>query len=228
MQISDNIKRVCEEIEYYSKKAWGSEDAVDLIAVSKTVAADKIEQAYNAGLRMFGENKVQEYVKKSENLAKDIKWNIIGQLQTNKVKYIIEKNIYLLHSLDRLSLAEELQRQCKKYNKTINALVQVNISGEQTKAGVSPEEVEAFFEELSCFDSIKIKGIMTIGPNTDDEVSIRNSFARTKVIYDKMAGQIEGMEYLSMGMSHDFAWAIQEGSNMVRVGSAIFGERVIH
>lgn len=225
MSIKGNIEKVREKIEEYCNAAGVDAGAVELIGVSKTVGADKVEEAYRAGLRMFGENRVQEFLEKSEILEKDVKWNLIGRLQTNKVKYIMEYNVFLVHSLDRLSLAHELQKQGEKKEIITNALVQFNLSGEDTKSGLPEEEADAFMEQVLKMGRICIKGMMTIGPNTDDEKEIRRVFARAKALFDRLRAEYEGFEYLSMGMSQDFGLAILEGSNMVRVGTAIFGER---
>lgn len=223
--IKNNVENVLEKIDSCCDKADVPRGSVQLVAVSKTVDADCIQEAYDAGLRLFGENKVQEYVRKSELLAKDVKWNLIGRLQTNKVKYIIDEKMYLLHSLDRASLAEKLQEQCEAKDTSINVLLQLNLSREETKAGVYAEDVDGFVEMLQKMDRLFLKGIMTIGPNTEDENCVRKVFAKAKGIYDRLVPQISGMEYLSMGMSQDYGLAILEGSNMVRIGTAVFGLR---
>ncbi len=223
--IDGNIEKVLGEISEYCGKAGVPDGSVHLVAVSKTVDAGKIREAYDAGLRMFGENKVQEFVKKSEELPKEIKWNLIGQLQTNKVKYIINKGVFLLHSLDRLSLAQAIQKQCDREGASLDALIQLNLTHEETKAGLDETELDSFLEELEKLDKIRVRGIMTIGPTFGDEKEIRTVFARAKRIYDDIGRQLPDIQYLSMGMSHDFGWAILEGSNMVRVGTAVFGER---
>ncbi len=223
--IAENVQRVLEDIEHSCARAGVPRESVELVAVSKTVGAEKICEAYEAGLRMFGENKVQEFVHKSEELPQDVRWNIIGQLQTNKVKYIIDRKIYLLHSLDRESLAEKLQSHCESRGALVDVLVQLNLSKEETKAGVYADDVDAFIDMLQKKDRLRIKGIMTIGPNTDDESRVRSVFAQAKAIYDRLAGQIDGIEHLSMGMSQDYEAAILEGSNMVRIGTAVFGRR---
>ncbi len=225
MSIRENIERVRSQIEDCCAKAGIDPAAVRLVGVSKTVDAAAVQEAYDAGLLMFGENRVQEFLKKSEKLPRDIKWNLIGQLQTNKVKYIINQSIFLLHSLDRIALAEELQRQCEKNDTRIDALIQMNLSREETKAGLYEEDLNAFLDATVAFDRVRLRGMMTIGPNTEDETAIRRVFARAKAIYDCLVPQFSGFDYLSMGMSHDFLPAIQEGSNMVRVGTAVFGAR---
>jgi len=225
VSIRQNIESVLEKIAVYCRKAGVPEGSVDLVAVSKTVTADKIKEAYDAGLRMFGENRVSEFVQKSGNLPEEIKWNLIGQLQTNKVKYIIDKSIYLLHSLDRVSLAKKLQTQCEKRDTEVNALIQLKLTREETKSGVDEDKMDDFLEELEAFDRIKVKGIMTMGPAFGEEKEIRDVFAKARNIFDKISSRLTGMEHLSMGMSQDYGWAILEGSNMVRIGTAVFGDR---
>jgi pyridoxal phosphate enzyme (YggS family) len=221
-----NIEAVREKIAAYAARAGVRPDSVELVAVSKTMPAERVREAYGAGLRVFGENRVQEFLEKREILAKDIKWNLIGRLQTNKVKYIIDKKIFMLHALDRASLAETLQKQCAAKGVWIDALIQLNLSREETKAGLYAGEVDEFMDLLSGMDRIRLRGVMTIGPNTDDESRVRAVFAQARDIYGRLAAQVRGFDYLSMGMTHDFGWAILEGSNMVRVGAAIFGQRV--
>ena len=160
-------------------------------------------------------------------MPQDVKWNLIGRLQTNKVKYIIN-NIWVLHSLDRLSLAEELEKQCEKKNAEMSALLQVNVSGEDTKSGFFADEVMSAAEAISKMKRIKVSGVMTIAPYTDDKRYLRNVFAQTRKIYEQIAEEkFEGfdLKYLSMGMSNDYCEAVLEGANMLRVGTAIFGDR---
>lgn len=225
MSITENIMRVRGQIDSFETKAGVPNGSVELIAVSKTMPADKIQEAYDAGQRSFGENRVQEFLSKQEELPKDIRWNLIGRLQTNKVKYIISKDVYLLHSLDRIDLAKVLQQKLDAQGARLDALVQLNLSREDTKSGIYEEDLDAFMQALAAFPAITVKGFMTIGPMVGGEKEIREVFRRAKGIYDRFAAQSAAFQYLSMGMSHDFEWAIMEGSNMVRVGSAVFGER---
>lgn len=225
MSLYQNIADVEEKIDKYCNKAGVSRKDINLIAVSKTVGWERVKEAYDDGLRSFGENYVREFVEKSQKLPEDIEWNIIGQLQRNKVKYIMNNKIYLLHSLDKLSLADELQKQCLKHDKYIDVLVQLNLSGEETKSGISQDELDGFLEAIASLDRIKVKGIMTIGPTFGDEAEIRKDFASAKKIFDKLKNSMSDIQYLSMGMTGDFGWAILEGSNMIRVGTAIFGKR---
>lgn len=226
MDVAQNIQKLEQSIAGYAQKAGVLRETITVIAVSKTKPAEAVAQAYEAGYRAFGENKVQEMLEKMEELPQDIDWNYIGVLQTNKVKYIIDKGIFLIHSLDRESLAGELQRQCVKKDKTVDVLVQLNISKEDTKSGVYLEELDAFMDKVAELSNIRVKGFMTIGPFTEDEVEIRNVFAQAKKEFDRFATQIEGFQYLSMGMTNDYGYAILEGANMLRIGSAIFGNRI--
>lgn len=225
--IEQNIKMIEERVDASAKKTGRSSSDIRIVAVSKTVDAAAVEQAYKVGLRDFGENRVQEYLKKREVLNEDIRWHIIGPLQRNKVKFILDGSVYLLHSLDRVTLAQEIQLQCEKKGTELDALVQLNIAKEPTKSGVYEEELEPFLEQLSGMRSIHIKGLMAIPPavrNADDN---RPYFAKMRMLYDRFKNVFPGagFQYLSMGMSGDFEAAIEEGSNVVRIGTAVFGAR---
>lgn len=225
--IKDRIQDVLSNIEGCAQKAGRDPADITLVAVTKTKPVSMIREAYDAGLKCFGENRVQEFLEKKDQLPLDVRWNLIGRLQTNKVKYIIN-NIWMLHSLDRISLARELQKQLEKRDGTMDALLQVNVAGEESKSGFSPEEVMRAAEEIAQLARIRIRGIMTIAPYTGDKEYLRKVFAQTKKIYDKIADEkFEGfdLKYLSMGMSNDYCEAVLEGANMLRVGSAIFGDR---
>jgi pyridoxal phosphate enzyme (YggS family) len=225
--IKDRIQDVLSNIEACAQKAGRDPADITLVAVTKTKPVSMIREAYDAGLKCFGENRVQEFLEKKDQLPLDVRWNLIGRLQTNKVKYIIN-NIWMLHSLDRISLARELQKQLEKRDGTMDALLQVNVAGEESKSGFSPEEVMRAAEEIALLARIRIRGVMTIAPYTGDKEYLRKVFAQTKKIYDKIADEkFEGfdLKYLSMGMSNDYCEAVLEGANMLRVGSAIFGDR---
>lgn len=202
---------------------------VNLIAVSKTKSNEGILELYEAGHRDFGENYVQEMVDKYNSLPKDIRWHFIGHLQTNKVKYIAQF-VHLIHSVDSLKLIQEISKQGKKYNKSISCLIQCYVGNEETKFGLNSDELISLisaFEELK-FPFVKIKGMMGMASNTDNEIQIRNEFSALKKLFDSIANSERDnirMEFLSMGMSGDFEVAIQCGSNMIRVGSLLFGER---
>lgn len=201
-------------------------EEVKLLAVSKTKPLEELEEAYIAGMRDFGENKVQELVKKSENFHDDVRWHFIGQLQSNKVKYLVNK-VYLIHSLGSISLLNEIERVFGKADKVANTLIQINIGKEESKSGILEEDLYAFIEEIEKRKHVSVKGIMVIIPIGDEE-SNRKYFRRTKEIFDKLKEKKYKnitMEILSMGMTHDFMTAIEEGSNLVRIGTGIFGER---
>ena len=199
---------------------------VTLIAVSKTKPLEDLEKAYEHGIRDFGENKVQEICQKYENFYKDVRWHLIGNLQKNKVKYIVGK-VHLIHSIDSASLIKEIEKRYSKENIVANGLIQVNIGRETQKYGVLEEDIYDIIELIENCNNIRIKGIMAIIPKGSDEEN-RECFKRTKELFEKLKSKdyknIE-MEILSMGMSSDYKIAIEEGSSMVRVGSGIFGAR---
>lgn len=201
-----------------------------LVAVSKTQPLEKLEEAYAAGQRIFGENKVQEVVPKFEALPKDIEWHMIGHLQSNKVKFIAPF-IHLIHSVDSARLLEEINKQATKVGRTIPCLLQLHIAKEETKFGFSEEEVTEFLSSPSFknLQNVKIIGLMGMATFSDNPEQVRNEFRRLKKFFDSLKNSslptgVE-MKELSMGMSGDYKMAIEEGSTMVRVGSAIFGSR---
>lgn len=201
-------------------------EEVKLLAVSKTKPLEELEEAYIAGMRDFGENKVQELVKKSENFHDDVRWHFIGQLQSNKVKYLLDK-VYLIHSLGSFSLLKEIEKVFGKADRVANTLIQINIGKEESKSGILEEDLYDFIEEIEKCKHVSVKGIMVIIPIGDEE-SNRKYFRRTKEIFDELKEKKYKnitMEILSMGMTHDFMTAIEEGSNLVRIGTGIFGER---
>lgn len=202
-----------------------------LVAVSKTQPPEKIKEAYAAGQRAFGENKAQEMLQKYEAMPNDINWHMIGHLQSNKVKYIVPF-VYLIHSVDSFKLLEEINKQGKKINRIIPCLLQIHIAEEDTKFGFSPAEVEKLFQDDSLRElhHVKITGLMGMATFSQDKERVRKEFRGLKQLFEKLKtfdlpNHVE-MKELSMGMSGDYEIAIQEGSTMVRVGSAIFGERV--
>ena len=201
-----------------------------LIAVSKTQPAEKIMEAYNAGHRIFGENKVQELTPKYEALPKDIEWHMIGHLQSNKVKFIAPF-VSLIHSIDSLKLLEEVNKQGSKLQRLIQCLLQVHIAEEETKFGFSEEEIFQFISspQLQQWQHIKITGLMGMATFTENTTQVRNEFKKLKALFEKLRSASSHpafqMTELSMGMSGDYKIAIEEGSTMIRVGTAIFGER---
>lgn len=227
MDIKKNIQAINEKISDIALSCGRDPDDIVLIAVTKTVSPSNISKALEAGLQNFGENRVQELVEKYDKIDKKAKWHLIGSLQTNKVKYIIDK-VELIHSLDRIKLAKEIEKRAARIDRQIPALIQVNISGESTKSGIIPEETMDFIEAMKQYPHIRIKGLMTIGPLTEDRELIRDCFRQMKKLFDEIKTKKFShaqMQYLSMGMTNDFDIAIEEGANMVRIGRAIFGER---
>lgn len=197
------------------------------MAVTKTVDVATIEEAIGLGITDIGENRVQELREKIEAIGEGVNYHLIGHLQTNKVKYIIDK-VKLIHSLDRLSLVKELDKRARQRQLVIDTLVQVNVAEEESKFGLKVEEVLPFIEEVLKYENIRIRGLMTIAPYTDDEALLRKIFRsmyKLKEDISKRKYENLTMDYLSMGMTNDYKIAIEEGSNMIRVGSAIFGTR---
>ena len=186
-----------------------------------------IREAYDLGIRDFGENKVQELVDKYDMLPGDIRWHLIGHLQTNKVKYIVDK-AYLIHSVDSVKLAKEISKEASKRSLTVNILIEVNVSGEESKFGVSPDKLLETTEEIAALPAINIKGLMTVAPYVVDSEQNRGIFAQMmKFTVDIMQKNIDNvsMDFISMGMSGDYEVAIEEGATYIRVGTSIFGER---
>ena len=199
-------------------------DKADLIAVSKTRTIQEIKQAYNCGQLKFGENRVQEIVDKQSKLPDDIEWHMIGHLQKNKVKYIA-RFINLIHSLDRISLAKEIDKQAKKEERIINCLIQIKISKEDSKFGLEIEDFRHFYKSLETYENINIIGLMGMATFTNDNELIDEEFKMIKRIYDNVASIDPKFRVLSIGMSDDYNIAIENGSTMIRVGSKIFGKR---
>lgn len=216
VNIAENIKKIKSSIP----------QEVKLVVVTKTHPVDRILEAYNAGHKIFGENRVQELVEKQKQLPKDIEWHLIGHLQTNKVK-MIAPFVSLIHSVDSLKLLTEINKCAEKENRTIDCLLQIYIAKEDTKFGLSTEEAESLLasEEFKQMKHIRITGLMGMATLTDNETQIRNEFLSLKKFYDRLCAQYPLFKTLSMGMSSDYKIAIEEGSNLIRVGSAIFGER---
>lgn len=223
MSIADNIKSLKNETNAIK---------VQLIAVSKTKPAEEIMEAYDAGQRIFGENMVQELVDKYEKLPKDIKWHLIGHLQSNKVKYIAPF-ISMIQSVDSLKLLQEIDKHAQKNNRVIDCLLQVYIADEETKFGLGFDEVIELLrsDEYTGLSHVRIRGLMGIATNTDIEKQLKDEFYELKTFFDGIKQsyfrQDPTFDVLSMGMSSDYKIAIEQGSNMVRLGSTIFGQRTI-
>lgn len=227
--IAENIKNIEENIEKCCFRLGKTRNSVRLIAVSKTFGADSVKQAVDAGISDFGENYVQELIEKRKTLLDlPIRWHFIGHLQSNKVKYIAEW-ISMIHSVDSEKLAQEINKQAQKYNKTIDVLVEVNTSEEATKFGVKPEKAVEFIKTISLLPSLSLKGLMTIGPFSNDKDESRKSFSLLRSIFEevnRLGITREPLTELSMGMTHDYETAMEEGATIVRIGTAIFGRRV--
>ena len=225
--IGSNIRNVKKKIdEAMSKSPYGQ--TTTLIAVSKTKPLPLLEEAYNSGIRDFGENKVQELLEKYEQLPKDIRWHMIGHLQRNKVKYIVDK-VALIHSVDSLRLAEEISKEAVKKNVTVSILLEINIGGEDSKFGThSEEETIELVRQISKLPGICLKGLMTVSPYTENPEENRIYFAKMRQLaVDIKKENIDNIsiDILSMGMTGDYEVAIEEGATYVRVGTGIFGER---
>lgn len=213
--IAENLKKIKSELS----------EQISLIAVSKTKPVSQILEAYEAGHRDFGENKAQEMTEKWEEMPKDIQWHMIGHLQRNKVKYIAPY-VHLIHAVDSLKLLKEINKQAQKNNRIINCLLQVYIAKEETKFGFDPEEITQLLEseEFKNLKHIRIKGLMGMATFTENTAQIEKEFQFLKSFFDQLKNKY-GMTELSTGMSGDYPLALQYGSTMVRIGSAIFGER---
>ncbi len=225
--INENLMQVRKNIEAACQKAGRNPEEVTLIAVSKTKPVPMLEEAYQAGSRDFGENKVQEIMDKYPVLPDDIRWHMIGHLQRNKVKYIVDK-VSLVHSVDSLRLAEELSRQAEKKQTELDILVEVNIAQEESKFGTSRAEAAQLVEEIAKLPCIHVKGLMTIAPFVEHPEENRKYFRQIKelsVDIEKKNIDNVSMSVLSMGMTNDYMVAVEEGATMVRVGTGIFGER---
>ena len=225
--ITKNLEIVQNNIENSCKKANRNLEDVKLIAVSKTKPVSMLQEAYDAGIRDFGENKVQEILEKYDKLPSDIRWHMIGHLQRNKVKNIIDK-VALIHSVDSLRLAEEISKEAVKHNRIMPILIELNIAGEESKFGMSFAECEELISTISKLPNLQIKGLMTVAPFVENAEENRQYFKAMKQLsVDIMKKNIDNvcMDILSMGMTGDYEVAIEEGSNMVRIGTGIFGER---
>lgn len=216
MEISENIKKYKEELG----------DSVTLVAISKTKPESEILEAYKAGQRVFGENKIQEMAEKWENLPKDIQWHMVGHVQSNKVKYMAPF-VSLIHAVDSLKLLKEIDKEAEKNNRTIDCLLQIKIAKEDTKFGLDVDEAKEILssDALSELKNICIIGLMGMATFTEDEAIVKGEFDYLRSVYDNIKKEQPQFKVLSMGMSGDYKIAVTCGSNMVRIGSAIFGER---
>jgi len=226
--IAENIRNIRKRIEETCFRCGRKPEEVTLVAVTKTFGIDLIREALQAGQFDFGENYAQELDQKRRALAEPrARWHFIGHLQTNKVKYIAEY-IHLIHTVDTFRVAEEIQKRAEKSNRTIDVLIEVHTTQEETKSGIPPEKTLDLVKEMTKLDRVRIQGLMTMGPFSDDPNDSRPSFQQLATLKEKIYR--EGLEnismhHLSMGMSHDFEVGIEEGATIVRIGTAIFGQR---
>ncbi len=216
MNIAENLKKITDSLPSH----------IQLVAVSKTKSESEIMEAYQAGQRIFGENKIQEMVAKWEALPKDIEWHMIGHVQRNKVKYMAGF-VSLVHGVDSLRLLREIDKRAAQNDRVIDCLLQVHIASESTKFGFDGDELRNLFkdETLSHLGHVRIRGLMGMATFTEDMEQVRSEFRSLKSLYDELSASREGMDILSMGMSGDYTIAVEEGSTMVRIGSSIFGLR---
>lgn len=223
--ISENLKRINDEIDQICLKIGRNRSEIRLIGVSKTQPVEIIKEALDAGLKDFGENKAQEFRDKSALLFGDFNWHFIGHLQTNKVKYVIN-HAQFIHSVDSIKLAEELNKKSESISKSQNILLEINTSSEASKFGLKEEkEIFATAEFCEIAKNLNLVGLMTMAPYTNDQNIIRNCFKNLKKLMDRMNNVGYNLKELSMGMTNDYVIAIEEGSTMLRIGTAIFGER---
>jgi pyridoxal phosphate enzyme (YggS family) len=225
--LEENLAEVEKNIRTACEKSGRDRSEVTLIAVGKTKPAEMLQTVYDCGIRDFGENKVQEMCDKMEVLPDDIRWHMIGHLQTNKVKYIVGKTA-LIHSVDSVHLAKEIERQAEKMDVTVPILIEVNIAEEESKFGIHREEAIAMVKEIAAFDRLRIQGLMTIAPYVENPEENRTFFREIRQLSVDIRNQnIDNvcMDVLSMGMTGDYMVAIEEGATLVRVGTGIFGER---
>ena len=216
MSISENIKKYKTELP----------EDVTLVAISKTKPTEDLIEAYEAGQRHFGENKIQEMTDKWEELPKDIKWHMVGHVQRNKVKYMVPY-VSLIHAVDSLKLLKEINKEADKNDRSIDCLLQIKIAEEDSKYGISAEEAKEILnsEKFKSLDRVKVKGLMGMATFTDDETQVKKEFEHLKSVFNDFKETYSNMNILSMGMSGDYKIALDCGSNMVRIGSDIFGER---
>ena len=225
--LKENLEQVEERIRAACRRAGRERSEVTLVAVSKTKPVEMLREAYDLGIRVFGENKVQEIRDKYGAMPADTEWHMIGHLQTNKVKYIVDK-VKLIHSVDSLKLAETIEKEAEKHGKTVDILLEVNVAEESSKLGLKTVEVLPVFEQIAQLSHVRIRGLMTIAPFVDDPEKNRPVFADLHKLYvDIKEKNIDNgtVSILSMGMTNDYEVAIEEGATMVRIGTGIFGAR---
>ena len=225
--LKENLLSIQSEIEAFCKERNMKSDEIKLVAVTKTIDTDRINEVIDLGISDIGENKVQEVTNKYDSIKKGVKWHLIGHLQSNKVKYIIDK-VDLIHSVDSLGLAEEINLRAGKIDRIMDILIQVNPADEESKFGIAYEETESFVAKVAELPNIRVRGLMTIAPFDEDLEKVRPYFRMMKVKFDALKSmKIENvsMDFLSMGMTGDYMVALEEGANIVRIGTGIFGKR---
>lgn len=223
--IEKNLETLREKIRRACERAGREMHDIRIVLVTKTIPCETVMDAYGLGCRDFGENRVREWLDKKEMLPDNIHWHLIGHLQTNKVKFCVGR-ADLIHSVDSLKLANTINKEASQKKLTVDCLVQVNTSGEASKFGVQPNDAEKLAADVGKLPHLRLKGLMTIGPLTEDPKKTRESFRLLRELFEKIKKSAKPeFEILSMGMSSDFEIAIEEGSNLVRIGTAVFGER---
>lgn len=225
--LKENLHSIRKEIDDFCKEKNMSPDEIKLVAVTKTVDTDRINEVIDLGVTDVGENKVQEVTNKYDSIRKGVKWHLIGHLQSNKVKYIIDK-VDLIHSVDSIGLAEEISLRAGKINRIMDVLIQVNPAEEESKFGIAYEDTERFLNQVSELPNIRVRGLMTIAPFDEDLEKVRPYFRMMKQKFDSLKSvnkENVSMDFLSMGMTGDYMVALEEGANIVRIGTGIFGKR---
>ncbi len=224
MMLKERLETIYAKINESALKGGHNPEGIKLVAVTKNVSTELIKEAFDLGITDLGENRLQEAMPKIAHLPESIKWHFIGYLQTNKVREVLN-SFFLIHSLDRLNLANSLENRAQKLDINVPVLVQVNTSGEISKYGIAPEELEDFLIEIKSLSRIKVKGLMTMAPFTDNPEETRPFFRRLRLLKEQFKIPGVEMKYLSMGMSNDYHVAVEEGANIIRVGNALFGHR---
>jgi len=225
--VRENIIKIKERVRLAALRACRDPQTINIIAVTKRIEVPRIMEAVEAGVTDLGENRVQELTSKVTETPSNLRWHMIGHLQTNKVKHVIDK-VELIHSMDSWNLAVEINRQAERLNRLVRVLIQVNVSGEETKYGIKPEEAYDFAVELKNLKYLKAVGLMTIAPFTDDPEEVRPFFRELRLLSKDLNERLNnlGLVHLSMGMTNDFEVAVEEGADMLRLGTAIFGARI--
>ena len=227
MSIKENLLRILEEVQIACQRVGRSPEEVRILGAAKKQPIEKIREAYEAGLRLIGENYVQEAQKKREFLKDlDLTWHLIGPLQTNKAKYAA-RLFDLVETIERPAIAQELAKRAQKVGRRLPVFIEVNVGGEETKAGVAPEDLEALAELVLSLESLELRGLMTIPPYREDPEEVRPFFAKLRKLLERLKDKFPEapLKELSMGMSHDFQVAVEEGATIIRIGTALFGPR---